>query len=46
MARIGNDVPVYISHIKPVHKKKVISELMALGRKNVRVLQEGKTYYF
>lgn len=46
MARIGNDVPVYIYHIKPVHKKKVISELMALGRKNVRVLQEGKTYYF
>ncbi len=45
-ARIDNDVPVYICHIKPVHKKKVISELMALGRKNVKVLQEGKTYKF
>jgi ribonuclease BN (tRNA processing enzyme) len=45
-ARIGTDVPVYIYHIKPVHKKKVISELKALGRKNVKVLQEGKTYVF
>jgi cAMP phosphodiesterase len=45
-ARVGTDVPVYIYHIKPVHKKKVISELKALGRKNVKVLQEGKTYIF
>lgn len=45
-ARIGNDVSIYIYHIKPVHKKKVISELHALGRKNVKVLQEGKTYRF
>ncbi len=45
-ARIGNDVPVYIYHIKPVHKKKVIRELEALGRENVKVLQEGKTYHF
>jgi cAMP phosphodiesterase len=45
-ARVGHDVPIYIYHIKPVHKKKVISELKALGRKNVKVLQEGKTYLF
>jgi len=45
-ARVGYDVPIYIYHIKPVHKKKVISELKALGRKNVKVLQEGKTYHF
>ncbi len=45
-SRIGNDVPVYIYHIKPVHKKKVIGELKALGRKNVKLLQEGKTYIF
>jgi ribonuclease BN (tRNA processing enzyme) len=45
-ARVGFDVPIYIYHIKPVHKKKVISELKALGRRNVKVLQEGKTYHF
>jgi cAMP phosphodiesterase len=45
-ARIGNDVPIFIYHIKPAHKKKVISELKALGRKNVKILQEGKTYNF
>jgi cAMP phosphodiesterase len=45
-ARVGYDVPIYIYHIKPVHKKKVISELKALGRKKVKVLQEGKTYHF
>jgi cAMP phosphodiesterase len=45
-ARVGQDVPIYIYHIKPVHKKKVLSELKALGRKNVKVLQEGKTYRF
>ena len=45
-ARVGYDVPIYIYHIKPVHIKKVISELKALGRRNVKVLQEGKTYHF
>jgi cAMP phosphodiesterase len=45
-AKVGLDVPIYIYHIKPVHAKKVISELKALGRKNVKILQEGKTYQF
>jgi cAMP phosphodiesterase len=45
-AKIGVDVPVYIYHVKPVHKKKVISELKGLGRKNVKILAEGKTYNF
>jgi ribonuclease BN (tRNA processing enzyme) len=44
--KVDYDVPIYIYHIKPVHKKKVISELRGLGRKNVKVLQEGKTYQF
>src|SRR5512137_185595 len=33
-AKVGNDVPIYIYHIKPVHKQRVIRELRALGRKN------------
>lgn len=45
-AKVKSAVPIYIYHIKPVHKNKVISELRALGRKNVKVLQEGKTYQF
>ncbi len=45
-ARVGYDMPIYIYHIKPVHEKKVIRELKALGRKNVKVLREGKTYRF
>jgi cAMP phosphodiesterase len=45
-ADVKSTVPIYIYHIKPAHKKKVISELRALGRKNVKVLQEGKTYHF
>jgi len=45
-ANVKNATPLYIYHIKPVHKEKVISELRALGRKNVKILQEGKTYQF
>jgi cAMP phosphodiesterase len=45
-ARIGNNVPIYIYHVKPVHKKQVIAELRGLGRKNVKILREGKTYHF
>ena len=43
-AKVPYDVPIYIYHIKPVHKKKVIAELKAMGRKNVKILQEGRTY--
>ncbi len=46
MAKVGYDVPIYIYHIKPVYKQKVMSELKALGRRNVKILQEGKTYNF
>jgi cAMP phosphodiesterase len=45
-ARVGSDVPIYIYHIKPAFEKKVTGELRALGRKNVKILKEGKTYRF
>ena len=45
-AKVRFDVPIYIYHIKPVYKQKVIKELAAMGRKNVKILQEGKTYNF
>ncbi len=45
-ASLDDRVPLYIYHMKPIHHKKVIDELRALGRKNVRILQEGKTYIF
>jgi len=45
-AKIGSNVPIYIYHIKPAYDKKVVSELKSLGRRNVKILQEGKTYNF
>lgn len=45
-AKVANSVPIFVYHIKPAHKKRVIKELHALGRKNVMILQEGKTYTF
>ena len=45
-AKVSVQVPIYIYHIKPVHKTKVIAELRSLGRKSVKILQEGKTYRF
>jgi ribonuclease BN (tRNA processing enzyme) len=45
-AKVKSSVPIYIYHIKPVHKKRVIDELHSLGRRNVKILQEGKTYTF
>ncbi len=45
-ARVGQKIPIYAYHVKPVHKKGVLNELKALGRKNVKVLEEGKTYTF
>ena len=45
-AKVGFGLPVYIYHVKPAHNKKVISELKGLGRKNVKILVEGKTYNF
>ena len=45
-AKVRNSMPIYIYHIKPAHQKRVIRELNALGRKNVKVLQEGRTYTF
>jgi len=45
-AQIALNIPIYIYHIKPVYQKQVISELNGLGRKNVKILQEGNTYIF
>jgi ribonuclease BN (tRNA processing enzyme) len=45
-AQVPIHVPIYIYHIKPFYHKSVISELRALGRKNVKILQEGKMYNF
>ncbi len=45
-ATVDKSVPIYIYHIKPAYEKKVAGELKALGRKNVKILQEGKTYNF
>ena len=43
---VNRSVPIYIYHVKPAHESKVLRDLRAMGRKNVKVLQEGKTYRF
>jgi cAMP phosphodiesterase len=45
-AGIDSAVPIYIYHIKPSHKARVIRDLGRMGRRNVKILQEGKTYHF
>ncbi len=45
-AKVNNSIPIHIYHVKPVYEKKVISELKGLGRRNVKILKEGKTYNF
>jgi cAMP phosphodiesterase len=45
-AKVDFNIPIYIYHIKPLYKQKMTSELKSLGRKNVKILQEGKTYQF
>jgi cAMP phosphodiesterase len=45
-AKVDPRVPIYIYHIKPAHHARVVKELKAMGRKNVTVLQQGKTYTF
>ncbi len=45
-AQVALDVPIYIYHIKPAYERRVIAELAALGRQNVKILKEGKTYTF
>jgi cAMP phosphodiesterase len=45
-AKVDKNVPIYVYHIKPVHQKRVVKELNSLGRKNVKILREGKTYTF
>ena len=45
-AKISSTVPIYIYHIKPAYESKVLRDLRAMGRKNVKILKEGMTYRF
>jgi cAMP phosphodiesterase len=45
-ARVHNSVPIYVYHVKPAYEARVIRDLKALGRKNIKILREGKTYHF
>jgi ribonuclease BN (tRNA processing enzyme) len=35
------DMPVYISHMKPIFREEILSELKAVKRENIRELQQG-----
>ena len=45
-ANMDIDVPIYVYHVKPAYEARVLKDLRALGRKNVKILKEGKTYNF
>ncbi len=45
-AEMNSNVPIYVYHVKPAYQTRVLRNLRALGRKNVKILQEGKTYRF
>jgi cAMP phosphodiesterase len=45
-AKIDSTLPIYIYHIKPAYEPRVIKDLRAMGRNNVKILKEGKTYTF
>lgn len=45
-ADINGAVPIYIYHIKPAYQTQVLKDLRAMGRDNIKILKEGKTYWF
>jgi ribonuclease BN (tRNA processing enzyme) len=45
-SNVDGELLIYIYHIKPAYEAKVIRDLRAMGRKNVKILKEGKTYTF
>jgi cAMP phosphodiesterase len=45
-AKVRNHVPIYVYHVKPAYEARVVRDLKALGRKNIKILREGKTYNF
>ncbi len=45
-AGMNSHVPIYVYHMKPAYQTSVLRNLRSLGRKNVKILQEGKTYQF
>ncbi len=44
--KLKRDVPVYLYGFKPRHLEKLGGEVKALGRDNIEILEQGKTYDF
>ncbi len=45
-SNVDGNLLIYIYHIKPAYESRVLRDLRAMGRKNVKILKEGKTYNF
>ncbi len=39
--KLGRDVPVYVFHLKPRFRAEIVAELKALGRRGLRVVEDG-----
>lgn len=46
LKKLESDVPVYLYGFKPKHLKRIRQQVRELGRKNLRLLIQGKTYKF
>ena len=46
LGKLDRDLPVYVYHIKPRFYAEIESELAALGRPQLRIVEQGKTYGF
>jgi glyoxylase-like metal-dependent hydrolase (beta-lactamase superfamily II) len=44
--KLDRDVPVYVFHLKPNFHAEIVAELKALGRRNLRLLEDGRLYRF
>jgi 3',5'-cyclic-nucleotide phosphodiesterase len=46
LKKLTRDVPVYVTHIKPEHRLRVIDELRSLRERRLRILEDGQLLEF
>lgn len=46
LKKLNKDVPVFITHTKPGHLARIRKELVALGLRDVELIEQDKTYTF
>jgi len=44
--KLDRDVPVYVFHLKPKFRAEIVAEIKALGRRDLRVVEDGVLLHF